>query len=225
MDSYVMVDGGFLRQRCRDLGLKLRAVDVPYVARQIMKSQGGEHEVYRIYYYDCPPSAQQVALPISGAIHNFADDSLYAERMLFLDQLKDCDNVWVREGVLSFQGWQLRRDCYDRGGNCIVPRLYDENFQPQFEQKEIDTLIALDIAQLAMERIVKKLYLIAGDTDFAPALRLAREKGVQVYLFTLGNKVKQELRANCDIVVTDPIQVRSTKAKEYDEDGEDGRPY
>lgn len=206
MDAYVLIDGGFLRKRAEGLHTRLRPEDVTYMAGQVLKSQGCADLAYRIYYYDCPPFGGEVALPVSGALHAFSGDKLYEERTLFLDQLKDLDNVWVREGVLSFQGWQLRRTCYDKNGRNPVPELTDASFQPDFEQKEIDTLIALDIVQAAYERTVGRLFLIAGDTDFAPALRLAREKGIQVTLFTLGNKVKQELRQNADVVVTAPLQ-------------------
>ncbi len=206
MDSYVMIDGGFLRKRCGDLHSKLRAEDIPYVARQLMKRSGAEDDVFRIYYYDCPPSAQEVVLPVSGGLCRFNQDPLYAQQMLFLNQLKDLDYVCVREGVLSFQGWQLRRDVYDRNFSHPVPVLDDGCFAPQFEQKEIDTLITMDIMRTSWERNVRKLFLIAGDTDFAPALQYARERGIQVFLFTLGNKVKQKLRENADVVVTDPLQ-------------------
>lgn len=206
MDSYVLIDGGFLRKRCNELHTKLRAQDIPYVAAQLMKREGAEGEMFRIYYYDCPPSAQEVVLPVSGGLYRFSQDPLYDQQMLFLNQLKAEDHVWVREGVLSFQGWQLRRDVYDRQFSHPVPTLDDSCFIPQFEQKEIDTLIAMDIMQAAQERTVKKLFLIAGDTDFAPALRFARERGIQVFLFTLGNKVKLELSENADVVVTDPLQ-------------------
>ena len=211
MDSYVLIDGGFLRKRCSELRTKLRAEDNPYVAQQLMKREGAKQELFRIYYYDCPPFAQEVQLPVSGEIHRFSQDSLYAQQMLFLNQLKDLDHVWVREGVLSFQGWQLRRDVYDRDFSNPVPRLDDSCFLPQFEQKEIDTLITMDILQAAQERTVRKLFLIAGDTDFAPALRFAREHGIQVYLFTLGNKVKQALRENADVVVTEPLRTEAAR--------------
>ena len=69
----------------------------------------------------------------------------------------------------------------------------------------------MDILQAAQERTVRKLFLIAGDTDFAPALRFAREHGIQVYLFTLGNKVKQALRENADVVVTEPLRTEAAR--------------
>ena len=211
MDSYVLIDGGFLRKRCSELHTKLRAEDVPYVAKQLLKQESSDEEQYRIYYYDCPPSSQEVTLPVSGEIHRFSQDSLYAQQMLFLNQLKDLDHVWVREGVLSFQGWQLRRDVYDRKFANPIPVLDDSCFLPQFEQKEIDTLIAMDILQVSWERTVTKLFLIAGDTDFAPALRHAREHYIPVYLFTLGNKVKQVLRENADVVVTEPLRTEAAR--------------
>ena len=195
MDSYVLIDGGFLRKRCSELRTKLRAEDIPYVAQQLMKREGAKQELFRIYYYDCPPFAQEVQLPVSGEIHRFSQDSLYAQQMLFLNQLKDLDHVWV----------------YDRDFSNPVPRLDDSCFLPQFEQKEIDTLITMDILQAAQERTVRKLFLIAGDTDFAPALRFAREHGIQVYLFTLGNKVKQALRENDDVVVTEPLRTEAAR--------------
>ena len=47
--------------------------------------------------------------------------------------------------------------------------------------------IGLDVAWLAIQRIVDSVVLVAGDTDFIPAMDFARQQGVRVVLVPMEN--------------------------------------
>ena len=53
----------------------------------------------------------------------------------------------------------------------------------QDRQKGIDTLLSIDLVELASTGQISKAVLLTGDSDFAPAARRARDKGVVVDLF------------------------------------------
>ncbi|WP_446449578.1 NYN domain-containing protein [Tuanshanicoccus lijuaniae] len=58
--------------------------------------------------------------------------------------------------------------------------------------------IGLDIATLAFKQQVDKIVLIAGDSDFVPAAKLARREGVDFVLDSLGSKIKDNLSLHID---------------------------
>lgn len=52
----------------------------------------------------------------------------------------------------------------------------------ELRQKGIDMKIGVDIASLALKGFVDKIVLIAGDSDFVPAAKLARREGIDFVL-------------------------------------------
>lgn len=68
-------------------------------------------------------------------------------------------------------------------------------------QKGVDICIGLDMAWIALKRMVDMLVLVTGDSDFVPVMKFARREGMRVYLETLGHPVKRELRAHADDVL------------------------
>ena len=55
--------------------------------------------------------------------------------------------------------------------------------QPIFQQKRIDLLLGLDFALLSGKSQITRAALIAGDSDFIPAVEIAKQEGVAVSLF------------------------------------------
>lgn len=46
---------------------------------------------------------------------------------------------------------------------------------------------------ISLNKIAERILVITGDSDFIPAIKLARRNGIQVYLFTLAHGVTHEL--------------------------------
>lgn len=66
------------------------------------------------------------------------------------------------------------------------------------KQKGVDMKIGVDIASLAYKRQVQQIVLIAGDSDFVPAAKLARREGIDFVLDPLGAEVNPNLFENID---------------------------
>ncbi|HEX6044708.1 MAG TPA: NYN domain-containing protein [Pyrinomonadaceae bacterium] len=113
-------------------------------------------------------------------------------------ELAILDNVALRSGELSFDGWLIKPLSVVqilRTGRALAPT----DFVPDLKQKHIDMKIGLDIAWLASKRIVERIVLITADSDFVPAMKFARREGVQVVLVTMGHtRVKRELKVHAD---------------------------
>ena len=65
-------------------------------------------------------------------------------------------------------------------------------------QKGVDMRIGLDISTLTLKRQVDTIILVAGDSDFVPAAKLARREGIEFILDPLWQKVNADLFEHID---------------------------
>jgi uncharacterized LabA/DUF88 family protein len=52
-----------------------------------------------------------------------------------------------------------------------------------FIQKDVDVLLAIDLVRLSSKGQIQKAFLVAGDADFSPVVKAAKDEGVMVKLF------------------------------------------
>jgi len=67
-----------------------------------------------------------------------------------------------------------------------------------FKQKMIDVLMSLDIVDTSFERQVDHIIVVAGDSDFVPAIKKAKEYGSIVHLFYHRNSVHNQILDEVD---------------------------
>lgn len=65
-------------------------------------------------------------------------------------------------------------------------------------QKGVDMRIAIDIASLTLKRQAGTIVLVAGDSDFVPAAKLARREGMEFVLDPLWQSVNADLFEHID---------------------------
>jgi len=68
----------------------------------------------------------------------------------------------------------------------------------RFKQKMVDVLMSLDIADISFEKHVEYIVLVAGDSDFVPAVKKAKEYGVIVHLFYHRNAIHNQILDEVD---------------------------
>ena len=54
---------------------------------------------------------------------------------------------------------------------------------PIFQQKRVDILLGVDVVLLAAKGQIQQAIIVAGDSDFIPAIEIAKNEGVLVTLF------------------------------------------
>lgn len=78
-----------------------------------------------------------------------------------------------------------------------------------FVQKGVDVLLTVDLVRLSSKGQIQKAFLIAGDGDYVPAVKTAKDEGISVKLYHSGAfvtypggrtlpKYSNELWQNCD---------------------------
>lgn len=79
-----------------------------------------------------------------------------------------------------------------------ITDLAEKDFKLSLQQKGVDMRIGLDIASMAYKQQVERIILIAGDSDFVPAAKLARREGIDFILDPLGHHIRDSLSLHID---------------------------
>lgn len=202
----ILVDGGFFRKRAKHLWGAHSPVETAnalfYYCTRHLTERVEKHELYRIFYYDCPPIAKQLYHPLLGKTIDFSKTEQYKWMDDFLDELKKHRKVALRMGKLdennssfTIKYVPLKKLC---SGSITIDQLSESDFEPDIKQKGVDMKIGVDIASLAYKKQVSQIVLIAGDSDFVPAAKLARREGIDFVLDPLGASIKDELFEHID---------------------------
>ena len=204
----ILVDGGYYRKRVQHLvGKKTpeeRANELEEYCKHHINGAAseGEHYLYRIFYYDCPPLDKVVFHPLGAHQVNFKNSETYTWTIEFLNALKRKRKFALRMGKLSTRSaeFRIKHSVTKKllSGSIQLQDLQDNDFEIDFEQKGVDMRIGLDIASLAHKRQVDQIVLIAGDSDFVPAAKHARREGIDFILDPMGQRVNDDLFEHID---------------------------
>lgn len=206
MKTAILVDGGFYRRRAfaayGDKTPSERADELYTYCKRHLKSHGENNELYRIFYYDCPPMTRQVFHPLTQKNVNFAKSDTYTWATTFFDELKKKRKVALRMGELAEQQayYMLKKNKLNQliRGEISVSDLSEKDFLFNVEQKGVDMRIGLDIASLSYKKQVDQIVLISGDSDFVSAAKLARREGIDFILDALHTNIKPNLFEHID---------------------------
>jgi uncharacterized LabA/DUF88 family protein len=127
-------------------------------------------EILRTYFYDC--------LPYQSQNPTQEERERFGKKQRFFAALEKNPRFQVRQGRLEFRG-------------------KDSKGAPIFEQKRVDILMGVDLALLAAKHQITDAAIIAGDSDFLPAIEAAKTEGVVIHLFH-GLYPHRDLVTACD---------------------------
>lgn len=197
----ILVDGGFYRKRAKSLwgekSAKERAKELEsYCHKHVANSY-----LYRIFYYDCPWLTDNIFNPITGKTVNFRKSDVFKWTDAFYDELKHRRKFALRMGRLSeAPQYVLKEDVLKKlfRGDKNFSELTEDDLRLNAKQKGVDMRIGIDITSLALKKQVDQIILIAGDSDFVPAAKLARREGIDFVLDPLWHPVADDLFEHID---------------------------
>lgn len=218
MKTAILVDGGFYRKMAKkhfgDKSASERAQElVSYCKRHLKqidsytKDDTGNRqfhysELYRIFYYDCPPVDKNVFHPLTQKTVNFKSHPTFTWMNTFLNELKGKRKLALRLGFLASDAavFTLNNDVTKKIFNRTlkIEDVQEKDFSLSMFQKGVDMKIGLDIASLSYKRLVDQIVLISGDSDFVPAAKLARLEGIDFILDPMGHPINEALQEHID---------------------------
>jgi len=224
--SAILVDGGFYRRRAQFLWgekcSKDRADELIWYCRKHLFIHGNECELYRIFYYDCPPMSKKMRHPLSGELIDFEKTDLYTWTTEFLNELRKKRKVALRLGTLAEAQAHFNIDPQVTKKLCNSTMqwgdLTKDDFKLDVKQKGVDMKIGIDIASLAYKKQVDQIVLISADSDFVPASKLARREGIDFILDPMWATIKPELHEHIDGLrsgVKNPDAINNDSVKLY----------
>lgn len=221
----ILIDGGFYQKRMNAiLGPRTpeeRADELfTYCRRHLTESYYSdkhrcEHDLYRIFYYDCRPYDGVAFMPLTQKNINLKNTDQYAWMTQFLDLLYSKRKVAVRLGRLSQNPqYTLKYSSLKKlmNGTITQSELTEQDFILNITQKGVDTKIGLDITTMTLKKQVDQIVLISGDSDFVPAAKLARREGIDFILdplnFSIANDLFEHIDGKRTCLSRDEIQNR-----------------
>lgn len=113
-------------------------------------------EILRTYYYNC--------LPYQSDPPSQEEAERFSRSQKFYSKLSKFNRFEVKLGTL-------------------VPRGVDKEGKTIFVQKKVDILLGVDLAILSGKQQINEAIIVAGDSDFIPAVEAAKDQGVLVRLY------------------------------------------
>lgn len=206
----IMVDGAFYLRRANALfgakAPKERAEELIKYCHRHLKSKAETRQLYRIFFYDCPPSDKIIFNPLAQKSENLKKSPQYQWKIDFFEELKKKRKVALRMGELSDgnAGYTIgagatKKLCSKR---MSIDDLTRADLRLEIQQKGVDMRIGLDIASVAYKKLVNQIILIAGDCDFVPAAKHARREGIDFILDPMWHHIKPSLHEHIDALTT-----------------------
>lgn len=153
MRAVIFIDGAYLQTQMKNNNFE---ADYLHIADHLLAPLRASFplDLLRCYYYYCPPYMSQEP----------TEDELKRMEVHegFVAELQSLGRWAVRLGKLQ-KRWEGQREVY--------------------EQKRVDVLLSVDMVRHAAAGHIQHAVLVAGDSDFVPAVEAAKEHGVTVSLW------------------------------------------
>ncbi|MBP3567965.1 MAG: NYN domain-containing protein [Lachnospiraceae bacterium] len=202
----ILIDGAFYRKRAYALfGDKTpseRAQELSTYCHRHIKEEKEGATLYRVFYYDCPPSEKKIYHPFLKRQVDLGKTADYAWATEFYKELKHQRKFALRMGRLAEEQAQfnIKPDIMRKllNGTKQLTDLSEADFALSITQKGVDMRIGVDISSLAFKKQVDRIILISGDSDFVPAAKQARREGIDFILDPMRSPVKDDLFEHID---------------------------
>lgn len=174
----------------------------------MLHNQREQRNLYRLFYYNCPPISKIVFNPITRKQIDLGKTDEYKWTEEFFKELRHKRKVALRLGRLSENTLQynIKPDSFKKlvNNKLKLEDLTETDLKLNIEQKGVDMRIGIDISSLAFKRQVQQIILVSGDSDFVPAAKQARREGIDFILAPMGAAIKSDLYEHIDGLIDRP---------------------
>lgn len=198
----ILVDGSFFLERFRLIfGEGREPREMASKLEEMARYHLAGDNLYRIFYYDHHPYTHKEVNPITSKAIDFGKTDSCIEKTSFFETLKSRRKMALRLNDSATQGkWELLPQMSNNllTGKIERADLTAEDVAFVTEEEGVEMKIGVDVASLALKKLADKIVLIAGDANFVPAAKLARNEGVDFVLDPMWSPIKDELYEHID---------------------------
>lgn len=141
-------------------------------------------------------------LTLTGKAVDFSTTPTAVWRFAFHDELCHLRKVALWLGYLNEDvgHWAVNTAILKQllAGRIAVKDLAETDVFYSVPQQGVDMRIGLDIAAMAFKRQVDPRILVAGDSDFVPAAKIARREGIDFILDPMWASIPDDLHEHID---------------------------
>ncbi len=160
----IFIDGRYLDKVKENVAGRDFRMDLTKFSRKVHEHVTGQTpsplELLRTYYYDC--------LPYKGDPPTPEENQRFERARRFHSALELQPRTMVRRGKLKPRE-QVCPSCKNR--------------HTSFQQKGVDLLLGVDLVAASVKGHISHAAIVAGDSDFLPAVEIVKAEGVVVWLF------------------------------------------
>ena len=160
----IFIDGRYLDKVKENVSGRDFRMDFTKFSRKVHEHITGRTpspvELLRTYYYDC--------LPYKGDPPTPEENQMFEGVRRFHGALELQSRTMVRRGKLKPRE-QVCPSCKSR--------------HTSFQQKGVDLLLGVDLVAASVKGHIAHAAVVAGDSDFLPAVEIVKAEGVIVWLF------------------------------------------
>ena len=149
----IIIDAGFLKIKLRKILNKTSLTNqdiVNHCDSIISTDELKEFDLFRVYYYDCPPFQGNATNPFSKEKKNLGTTPFASQNQQVIDKLELEPAFAIRKGHLILNGWKIGGAAMERMAKQNSPTIEAEDLVPDLSQKQVDMKIGLDIAWLSI---------------------------------------------------------------------------
>jgi uncharacterized LabA/DUF88 family protein len=209
----ILIDGGYFLRRINSLCKPTERGNVEYITKMIKilcikHATRLNQQIYRTFYYDCPPLETGMHNPMNGHFVKFKESEQYKFKMELFAQLRTMRKMALRLGRLYLNEqckWQISQDkmmALLKKEITVDDLNPDTDIIPNLRQKQVDMKIGVDIASMVLKHQVESIVLVTGDGDFVPASKMARREGVDFILDPMWGNINPDLNEHVDGINT-----------------------
>lgn len=206
----ILIDGAFYRKRAYsifgDVSPAERAKELSSYCHRHIKDEKEGASLYRVFYYDCPPSSKNIYHPLLKKTIDLSKTDDYTWATEFFKELKHQRKFALRLGRLAEEQayFNIKPNVIRKliTGTLSINDLTENDFSLSISQKGVDMRIGVDISSLAFKKQVDRIILISGDSDFVPAAKQARREGIDFILDPMRSPIKDDLYEHIDGIRT-----------------------
>ena len=150
---------------------EVNSIDIPFLLKEVVEGESVKYKYYGV------SKIQR---------HTEYGNDILAKAMRFSDNLRRLKNCLRKTGVNYLGVGSLKVRDRDECKKCGAKDY-------KFQEKGVDVGLAVDLVNDAFDKKVKKIVLISSDTDLIPAIKIIKEKNIELVYVAFDGRVTRSI--------------------------------